>query len=158
MPEAGRPGSGIAPNVFFQYSCTPGGSFSMRERNNVSFQISWSLSVPLQAGMPVSLTLGRKYSSCGGENGTGGILRRDADDGAVEIVESFFVDDGGNFAGEASGAGVLVQDDDLVGLLHGCAIASRSSGETVRRSTISISIPSLLRMSAASSAVYTMAA
>src|SRR5580658_5530803 len=44
----------------------------------------------------------------------------DADDGAVEIVESFFVDDGGDLAGEASGAGVFVEDDDFVCLLYGC--------------------------------------
>src|ERR1700685_4594649 len=42
----------------------------------------------------------------------------DADDGAVEIVEGFFVDNGGDFTGEASGAGVLVQDDDFVRLLY----------------------------------------
>src|ERR1700735_1467437 len=44
----------------------------------------------------------------------------DADDGAVEIVEGFFVDDGGDFAGEASGAGVFVEDDDFVRLLYCC--------------------------------------
>ena len=48
-----------------------------------------------------------------------GVEAGDADDGAVEIVEGFFVDDGGDFSGEASGAGVLVEDDDLVRLLHG---------------------------------------
>src|SRR5690242_5279219 len=41
-----------------------------------------------------------------------------ADDGAVEIIEGFFVDDGGDFAGEASRAGVLVEDDDFVRLLY----------------------------------------
>src|ERR1700683_3380194 len=40
----------------------------------------------------------------------GGIQLLGADDGAVEIVEGFFIDDGGDFAGEASGAGVFVQD------------------------------------------------
>src|SRR5579859_1500849 len=47
-----------------------------------------------------------------------GIEACDADDGAVEVVEGFFVDDGGDFSGEASGAGVLVEDDDLVRLLY----------------------------------------
>ena len=47
-----------------------------------------------------------------------GVEACDADDGAVEIVEGFFVDDGGDFSGEASGAGVLVEDDDFVCLLH----------------------------------------
>ena len=46
------------------------------------------------------------------------VKARNADDGAVEIIESFFVDDGGNFTGEASGAGMLVQDNHLVCLLH----------------------------------------
>src|SRR4051812_33431271 len=32
----------------------------------------------------------------------GGVEASDADDGAIEIVESFFVDDGGYFSGEAS--------------------------------------------------------
>ena len=38
-------------------------------------------------------------------------------DGAVEVIEGFFIDDGGDFSGEASGAGVLVENDDFVGLL-----------------------------------------
>ena len=50
----------------------------------------------------------------------GGVEAGDADDGAVEVVEGFFVDDGGDFAGEASGAGVLVEDDDFIGLLYRC--------------------------------------
>jgi len=49
----------------------------------------------------------------------GGVEACDADYGAVEIVEGFFVDDGGNFASQASGARVLVQDNDFVGFLHG---------------------------------------
>jgi len=44
----------------------------------------------------------------------GAIKPGDADDGAVQIVEGFFVDDGSDFSGEASGAGVLVKDDYLV--------------------------------------------
>src|ERR1700704_4896977 len=44
----------------------------------------------------------------------GGVQSSDADDGAVEIIESLFVDDGGDFARQASGAGMLVEDDDLV--------------------------------------------
>ena len=47
------------------------------------------------------------------------ILGGDAHDGAVEMVESVFINDGSNFAGQASGAGVLVQQDDFVGLAHG---------------------------------------
>src|ERR1700675_2139656 len=43
----------------------------------------------------------------------GRILGGDTHDGAVEIVESFFIDDGSDFAGEPSGAGVFVQNDDL---------------------------------------------
>src|SRR5205807_107909 len=42
----------------------------------------------------------------------------DTDDGAVQIVETFFVDDGGDLAGDAAGLGVLVQDDDLVRAAH----------------------------------------
>src|SRR4051812_16662791 len=49
----------------------------------------------------------------------GGIQAGDADYGTVEVVEGFFVDDGGDFSGEASSAGVLVEDDDFVCLLHG---------------------------------------
>src|SRR5215472_19135887 len=49
----------------------------------------------------------------------GGIQPSNADDGAVELVESFFVDDGGDLSGETSGTGVLVKDDDFVRLLHG---------------------------------------
>ena len=44
----------------------------------------------------------------------------DADDGAIEVVEGFFVDDGGDFSGDASRAGVLVEDDDFVRLFYGC--------------------------------------
>src|SRR5580704_15223247 len=47
------------------------------------------------------------------------VQTRDANDGAVEVVEGFFVDDGGDLSGEAPGAGVFVEDDDFVGLLHG---------------------------------------
>ncbi len=47
------------------------------------------------------------------------IERGDADDGAVEIVERLFVDDGGDLSRQASGAGVLVKDDDRVSLLDG---------------------------------------
>src|SRR5579871_3962890 len=57
----------------------------------------------------------------------------DANDGAVEVVESFFVDDGGDLSGEASSAGVLVKDDDLVRLLHrlgdGFAVDRRYSAQ-----------------------------
>ena len=42
----------------------------------------------------------------------------DADDGTIEVIEGFFVDDGGNLAREPSRARVLVQDDDLVRFLH----------------------------------------
>ncbi len=49
----------------------------------------------------------------------GGIEARDADNGAIEIVKGFFIDDGGDFSGEASCAGVLVEDDDFVCFLHG---------------------------------------
>jgi hypothetical protein len=49
----------------------------------------------------------------------GGVQTSDADDGAVEVVEGLFVNDGGDFARKAAGAGVLVEDDDLVCLLHG---------------------------------------
>src|SRR5581483_541694 len=47
-----------------------------------------------------------------------GVERSKAHDGPVEVVESFFIDNSGDFAGEAAGAGVLVKDDDLIGLLH----------------------------------------
>jgi hypothetical protein len=87
-----------------------------------------------------------------------GVEAGDADDGAVEIVEGFFVDDGGDFSGEASGAGVLVEDDDFVGLLYGLRdgfAVERGEGAQVEDFE---SIPSLLRISAASSAVCTIAA
>src|SRR5205807_3198502 len=47
------------------------------------------------------------------------IERRQADDGTIEVVERFFVNDRGNFSGQTSGARVFVQDDDFVGLLYG---------------------------------------
>src|SRR6267378_7032099 len=47
------------------------------------------------------------------------IERRQTDDGAIEIVERFFVNDRGNFSGQTSGARVFVQNDDFVGLLYG---------------------------------------
>src|ERR1700683_1770810 len=47
-----------------------------------------------------------------------GIQASNANDGAVEIVKRFFVDDGCDFACEAAGARVLVKEDDFVGLLH----------------------------------------
>src|SRR5689334_3143957 len=37
---------------------------------------------------------------------------------AIEIVERFLVDDRGNLAGNAAGASILVQHDDLVRLVH----------------------------------------
>ena len=49
----------------------------------------------------------------------GGVEAGDANYGAVEVVEGLFVDDGGDFSGKASGAGVLVEDDDSVRFLHG---------------------------------------
>jgi len=48
--------------------------------------------------------------------------RRSPDDWGVGIAESFFVDDGGDFSCQSSGAAVLVKDDYFVGLLHGLAI------------------------------------
>ena len=88
----------------------------------------------------------------------GAVEAGDADDRAVEIAEGFFVDDGGDFSCEASSTGVLVEDDDFIRLLYRGAMASRSSGETVRRSRISKSIFSFARISAASRAECTMAA
>src|SRR5262245_26202686 len=46
------------------------------------------------------------------------IQRSDPHDGSIEIVERLFIDNGRDLAGDAAGLGVLVQDDDLVGLLH----------------------------------------
>jgi hypothetical protein len=37
-----------------------------------------------------------------------GVQACDADYGAIEVIEGFFVDDGSDLSGEASGAGVLV--------------------------------------------------
>src|SRR5215468_9016287 len=45
-----------------------------------------------------------------------GIQAGNADDRSVEVVEGFFIDDGCDFSGEASGAGVLVKENHLVGL------------------------------------------
>src|ERR1700676_1017080 len=47
------------------------------------------------------------------------IERRQPDNGTIEIVECFFVNDRGNFSGQTSGARVLVQNDYFVGLLYG---------------------------------------
>src|SRR6266403_3130123 len=47
------------------------------------------------------------------------IERRQADDGTIEIVKRFFVNDRGNFSGQTSGARVFVQNDHFVGLLNG---------------------------------------
>jgi len=72
--------------------------------------------------------------SCGGENflgvGEEGFLERrsvrdgcvercDADEGPVEIVEGFFGKDGGDFTRNASGFGVFVDDQALIGFSHG---------------------------------------
>ena len=88
----------------------------------------------------------------------GAVEAGDADDGAVEIVEGFFVDDGGDFSGEASGAGVLVEDDDFVGLLYrggdGFAI---DGDERAQVEDFDFDI-FFARISAASSAEWTMAA
>src|SRR5258708_32256870 len=48
-----------------------------------------------------------------------GVQSSDTDDGAVEIIESLFVDDGCDLTSQASRAGVLVQNDDLARLPHG---------------------------------------
>ena len=88
----------------------------------------------------------------------GRIQAGDADDGAVEVVEGFFVDDGGDFAGEASGAGVLVEDDDFVCLLYGLRdrfAIERGDGAQVEDFEFD---SFFARISAASSAVWTMAA
>ena len=87
-----------------------------------------------------------------------GIEPGDADDGAVEIVEGFFVDDGGEFAGDASGAGVFVQEDDFVGLAHGLRDGfAVERGERAQVEDFGFD-SFLARISAASSAVCTIAA
>src|ERR1700686_2446912 len=48
-----------------------------------------------------------------------GVQSGDADDGAVEIVECFLINDDCDFSRQAAGAGVLVQDDNFVGRLDG---------------------------------------
>src|SRR5205085_11235433 len=57
------------------------------------------------------------------------VERSDADDRAVEIVESFFVDDGRDFSGQTPGTRMLVKDDYFVRLLdrfdYGGAIERR---------------------------------
>jgi len=64
----------------------------------------------------------------------GRVERGEAHDWAVEVVEGVFVDDGGDFSGEASGARVLVKNNDFVGLLHGgddCLAIERRDGAQV---------------------------
>src|SRR5579872_4179123 len=46
------------------------------------------------------------------------VTRDDAHDGSVQVIEDFFIYDGGNFSSDAAGARVLVQDNDLVGVAH----------------------------------------
>jgi len=48
-----------------------------------------------------------------------GVEGSDADERAVEIVEGFFEEDGGNFAGDATGLGVFMNDEALIGFLDG---------------------------------------
>ena len=55
----------------------------------------------------------------GGVEGHRRILGRDADNGAIEMVKSFFIYDGRNFSGDASGARVFVQNNNLAGFAHG---------------------------------------
>ena len=47
-----------------------------------------------------------------------GVLRGDADDGTVEVVEHFFINDSCDFTSEAAGAHVLVQQNDFVGFAN----------------------------------------
>src|ERR1700686_692918 len=47
------------------------------------------------------------------------IERSDAHERTVQIAKSFFAKDGGNFAGDAAGFGVFVDDQDFVGFFHG---------------------------------------
>ena len=54
-----------------------------------------------------------------GSVGDGRVERSDADERAIEIVEGFFEEDGGDFAGDAAGFGVFVNDQAFVGFLDG---------------------------------------
>ena len=56
-----------------------------------------------------------------------------SDDGTIEVIERLFVDDGGDFAGEASSARVLVQDNHFVRLPH-----SLRDGFAVERRDLSL--------------------
>src|SRR5579864_3239477 len=87
-----------------------GGRMRPPPRELIGFEAAGFPDYVLYLGQ-VMMLLRRGEGDCGIEAG-------DADDGAVEVVEGFFVDDGGDFSGEASGAGMLVEDDDFVGLLH----------------------------------------
>ena len=64
-----------------------------------------------------------------------GVQAGDADYGAIQIVEGFFVDDGGDFSRQAAGAGVFVKDDHLVCLLDGlrdCPAVNRNQRAQVQ--------------------------
>src|SRR5271166_4469720 len=51
--------------------------------------------------------------------GDGGVEGGDANERAIEIVKGFFAEDGGDFACDATGFGVFVDDQALVGFLDG---------------------------------------
>ena len=89
-----------------------------------------SIAMPLREGKKAVPKLEASQGFGGGENflgvGEEGFLERrrvghrrvergDADKRAVEIVEGFFAEDGGDFAGDAAGFGVFVDDQALVG-------------------------------------------
>ena len=46
------------------------------------------------------------------------VLCGDADNGTVEIIERFFINDGCNFTGQATSAHVLVQQNNFVGFAN----------------------------------------
>ena len=58
-----------------------------------------------------------------GREGDGRDVRAgDAEDGAVEVFEGFFADDGGKFGAQAHGLFVLVHDQNFVGLAYGIKV------------------------------------
>ncbi len=63
--------------------------------------------------------LGQKIFLLRWREGHRGVERGEANNRAVEMVERFFIDNGGDFSGNPAGAHIFVHDHDLVGAAHG---------------------------------------
>jgi len=70
--------------------------------------------------LPDNVThLGQKKFLLRGRERNWRILRCEANNGAVEVIEGFLVDDCADLAGDTSGANVFMQEDNLIRLANG---------------------------------------